>query len=31
MIPMEERKYLGFDVNLGTRYLRVPDYKWEAL
>jgi hypothetical protein len=31
LIPMEERKHLGFDVDLGARYFRVPTDRWEAL
>jgi hypothetical protein len=29
--PMEERKHLGFDVDLGAGYFRVPTDRWEAL
>ncbi len=31
MIPMEERKHLGFDVDLGAGYFRVTTDRWEAL
>jgi hypothetical protein len=30
-IPMEERKHLGLDVDLGDGYFRVPTDRWEAL
>jgi hypothetical protein len=30
-IPIEERKHLGFDVDLGAGYFRVPTDIWEAL
>jgi hypothetical protein len=31
LIPMEERKHLGMDVDLGAGYFRVPTDRWEAL
>jgi hypothetical protein len=31
MIPIEGKKRLGFDVDLGTRYFRIPADKWEVL
>ncbi len=31
LIPMEERKHLAFDVDLGAGYFRVPTDRWEAL
>ena len=30
-IPLFERKHLGFDVDLGAGYFRVPEDRWEAL
>ena len=31
LIPMEERKHLGMDVDLGAGYFRVPTDRWETL
>ena len=31
LIPLLERKHLGFEVGLGTGYFRVSTDRWEAL
>ncbi len=31
LIPIEERKHLGMDVDLGAGYFRVPTDRWKAL
>jgi hypothetical protein len=31
LIPMLKRKHLGFEVDLGEGYFRVPTNRWEAL
>ena len=31
LIPMLKRKHLGFEVDLGEGYFRVPTDRWEAL
>ena len=31
MIPLLARKHLGFEVDLGAGYFRVPADRWEAL
>ncbi len=31
MIPILERKHLGFDVDLGAGYFKIPADRWEAL
>ena len=31
LIPKEERKHLGFDVDLVAGYFRLPTNRWEAL
>jgi hypothetical protein len=31
VIPIEERRHIGFDVDLGTGYFRVPVHRWEEL
>jgi len=30
ILMMEERKYLGFDVDLGRRNFKIPTDKWET-
>ena len=30
-VPLLARKHLGFEVDLGVKYFRVPADRWEAL
>ena len=31
LIPMEKIRHLGFDMDLGTGYFKVPAERWEAI